>query len=116
MNGIKLELIKENVAEHENVKMAVRAYKIGAYEVEVEEYEFSNGAGHNRQIRIRKDFREEYMPDIYHYWRTFGEEIEEFKIQTTSYGTLKPDEIKKVIAGYEEALAITEILTEAFCK
>lgn len=37
-----------------------------------------------------------------------------FEIQTTSYGCLKPEEIKKVILGYQVAMETIEIVREAF--
>lgn len=49
-----------------------------------------------------------YLPDIYDY----GESA--FRIQTTSYGSLPPEEIRKLIAGYQTALNAIQMVEEAF--
>ena len=40
--------------------------------------------------------------------------ITDFRIQTTSYGTLKVEDAKKFIEAYNEAVAVVEILTNKF--
>lgn len=40
--------------------------------------------------------------------------ITDFRIQTTSYGTLKVEDAKKFIEAYNEAVAVVEILTDKF--
>lgn len=47
-----------------------------------------------------------YLPDIY---VKYDKEIS-YKIQTTSYGALVPEEIAKVIEGYHVALQTVEIV------
>ena len=62
-----------------------------------------------------EDRHNNYFPEIYYEDDFFGEYKPEFKIQTTAYGAMNPDEIKKVIAGYQEAIEAVEILTKNFC-
>ena len=62
-----------------------------------------------------EDRYENYFPEIYYEDDIFGEYKPQFKIQTTSYGAMNPEEIKKVIAGYQEAMEAVEILTKNFC-
>ena len=62
-----------------------------------------------------EDKHENYIPEIYYQDDFYGEYKPEFKIQTTAYGTMNPDEIAKVITGYQEAMQAVEILTKNFC-
>lgn len=62
-----------------------------------------------------EEARNNYLPEIHYRDDFFGKTEPRFEIQTTSYGALNPEEIKKVIAGYQEALEAAEILTKAFC-
>lgn len=62
-----------------------------------------------------EDRHDNYFPEIYYDDDILAEQKGEFKIQTTSYGSMSPDEIKKVIAGYQEAIEAVEILTQNFC-
>ena len=43
-------------------------------------------------------------------------EILGFEVQTTSYGALPVDEVKKVIDGLNDAIEVVDILTKAFVK
>lgn len=74
----------------------------------------------DKLIRIHVDLSYEdrynnYFPEIYYENDDLAGQNGEFKIQTTAYGTMNPDEIKKVIAGYQEAIEAVEILTKKFC-
>lgn len=69
-----------------------------------------------KNITVTADSNELYFPDINydnHYFEK--DQKPEFKIQTTAYGALEAEAIKKVIAGYEEALEVVKVLTEKFC-
>ena len=57
----------------------------------------------------------EYIPEIYYNDGIFSDEKPGFKIQTTAYGAKNIDEIKKIMAGYQEAIEAVEILTKNFC-
>ena len=86
-------------------------YTIGRYGVDVTTYK--NG---DKYIRVFiTDRNDRYLPEVYCIINRKSKIIE-FKIQTTSYGSLTPDEIKQVIAGYNEALEVVEILTKEFVK
>ena len=62
-----------------------------------------------------EDRHNNYFPEIYYEDDIFGESKPEFKIQTTAYGAMNPDEIQKVIAGYQEAIEAVRILNMNFC-
>lgn len=94
----------------------LKGFEVEGYEVEVSEYVYKDG-GDYKSISVRKaNEGEDYLPRIYYDRDRFGEEGESFKIQTTSYGTLDPSEIKKVIQGYETAMEAVAVLTKAFIK
>lgn len=61
-----------------------------------------------------------YLPQIYDSidclkYRDSGLDFV-FEIQTTSYGSLAPEDINKVISGYHTALNTVKIVEEAFKK
>lgn len=84
-------------------------HEIARYTVRV----FTHESGY-KSIDVRKD-RDDYLPDIYCRDDLEGNAIA-FEVQTTSYGSLPADEIRKVIAGLEEAAQVAEILTAEFVK
>lgn len=59
-----------------------------------------------------------YLPDIYDCIRSRCSKDSEsqwaFRIQTTAYGCQYPDEIEKVISGYQTALEAIRMVKEAF--
>ena len=89
-------------------------FKLGKYEVEEYTVTYDDGKSYKR-IAVSEDWNERYLPRIEYCDDILGEKAPEFKIQTTAYGALKPEEIKKVIEGYQEALEAVEILTANFC-
>jgi hypothetical protein len=104
-NTMKLTL-KETIKTTEE---KYEIYEIGKYGVEVTTYE--NG---DKYIRVFvTDRNDRYIPEIYCTINRKSKAIE-FSIQTSSYGSLSADEIKQVIAGYNEALEVVEILTKEF--
>lgn len=60
----------------------------------------------------------QYLPDIYDHidCRSSMDNESEwaFRIQTVSYGSLHPDEIEKIISGYQTALETIQLVKEAF--
>lgn len=89
-------------------------FKLGQYEVEKYTVTYENGSFYKR-ISVTKDWNNRFLPDIYYSEDIFGRRDPKFTIETTAYGALKPEEIKKVIEGYQEALEAVEILTANFC-
>lgn len=73
-------------------------YHCNGYEVVYSQYEW--GA----HIQIDPIDHKSMLPSIYFY------NEEGFRIQTTSYGALKPEEIDEVIEGYKTAQATVEEL------
>ena len=60
--------------------------------------------------------RDNYIPEIYFYDKNKWSDVEKamFKIQTTAYGTMKVEEIDKIIAGLNFAKEVVARLTEMF--
>lgn len=106
---MRLELI--NTAKDPNENTTYEFYTIGKYKVEVSIHTTSYGV-ERKHISVTKDYSERYLPAIYFTGRRFGKDVNEFEIQTTSYGALKPEDIQKVMEGYEQALKVVSILTE----
>lgn len=115
-----MELIKVDERTRIDLKSGstceAETYKIGRYEVEHFVTTYESGVV-IESIYVNGEFKAEYLPDIQYYDDWFNEGANKcFKIQTTAYGALNPEEIKKVIAGYNEAMEVVAILTEKFCK
>lgn len=85
-------------------------YEIARYTVRVCTYE----SGY-KSIDVREE-RADYLPTIYCITNDDNGDVLGFKIQTTSYGSLPVEEIRKVISGLEEAIQAAEILTAEFVK
>lgn len=87
------------------------------YSVEVYNI-FKDGEEIYRRVGVEvsyEDRHENYIPEIYYQDDFYGESKPRFEIQTTAYGAKSPEEIQKVIAGYQEALEVVELLTKHFC-
>lgn len=88
-------------------------FELGDYFVDVDKTRLKNGHVITL-ISICHSIDKEYLPSIY--YRTYrNKEKNHFEIQTTAYGALDADEIRKVIAGYQQALEAVEILERNFC-
>lgn len=87
----------------------IEVYEIGRYTVRVVAYESGF-----RSIDVRSG-RDDYLPEIYCRDDIEGRVIG-FDVQTTSYGAISPDEIRKVIAGLEEAAKVAEFLDMEFVE
>lgn len=85
--------------------MTLKSYEIGRYAVLLIEHEsgFKN-------VTVRGE-KSDYLPEIYCEYDADGH-LSEFRVQTTSYGALGAGEIKKVVAGLEEAARVAEVLNE----
>ncbi len=84
-------------------------YEIGKYTVCADLF-----AGGGIYITLEKE-PDDYLPFIQCNSNSYGE-ILGFHVETTSYGSLSPEEIIKVIDGLKEAKEVAEILTEKFIK
>lgn len=102
---MKLRLIEKKNMNDKDVKI----YEIGRYTVKEVTYE--NGCK-NVEVRRRAGG---YTPEIYCRDNLEGEVLG-FEVQTTSYGSLQADEIRKLIIVMEEAAQAAEILTAEFVK
>ncbi len=71
-----------------------------------------------KTFSVKVSDEDRLLPRIYYNdWSCIDEIAKpKFTIQTTSYGDLEPDEIKEMIAGYNEALEAVEALTKEFIK
>lgn len=91
------------------------SFKLGKYEVEEYTITYCEDGKSYKRVAVSEDWNERYLPRIEYCDDILGEKAPEFKIQTTAYGALKPEEIEKVVEGYKEALEAVEILTANFC-
>lgn len=81
-------------------------YRLGNYTVD------TYGCFGISRIDITPD-EKKYLPKIYSDINWDSEKWE-FKIQTTAYGALKPEEINEVINGYQEAQEVVKELEKIF--
>ena len=87
----------------------IHIYRIGRYSVRKTVHK-----GGFTQIEVVQA-KSEYLPTIY-CKDDFEGTVLGFEIQTTSYGALPVEEIKKLIADMEEAVATVEILEKEFTE
>ena len=105
------ELIKQDEAKERTI------YKVGSYQVLVYGAEYKHGG---YEIMVRTPADERFAPDIclMDEFKTDGMLIRTVRqtigIQTTSYGSLKPEEIKEVIRWYEIAMEVAESIKERY--
>lgn len=110
-----LNQIEERTKEENGIKYTANIYTLGD-NYRVERYRTTYADGNtNLIIYVIPNREKKYIPEIYYRRNFFGTEKTFFEIQTTSYGALETEEIKKVIAGYQEALEAAEILNRRFC-
>lgn len=113
---MELKFIEHKEAQDERGNYERDEYRIGNYVVFRELSLYKTGSTFER-IQVIQNREVDYIPEIYFNYDIFGEkDAREFKIQTTSYGSLSSEEIQKVIAGYNEALEVANILTDKFLK
>lgn len=113
---MELKFIEHKEALKENTKYEKDVYQIGNYSVAKETTIYQSG-NKFECFYVVGDRNIEYLPDIYFNQNIFdNNDVKDFKIQTTSYGSLSPEEIQKVIAGYNEAVKVVNILTNKFLK
>lgn len=110
-----MELIKVSykAMEAEGKKCEGTGYALGEnYYVEKRVTTYADG---QEYVRIYVNEYGEYTPKIYYEDDFYGKKMPRFEIQTCAYGALNPEEIKKVISGYQMAIEAVEILTKEFC-
>lgn len=101
--------------------------KLVQREHEAELYDMENGYFVTKEpcSWIRRGFRfmfnadrNSYLPDIYDNINSLSYKEEQlyfsFSIQTVSYGALPPEEIRKVISGYQTAIDTIKTVEEFF--
>lgn len=112
---MELKFIGHNEVFKSNVKYQRDSYTIGNYNVARDTKTYEDGKTYE-QFEISANCEKRFIPTIYFHQSFFDGEEKEFKIQTTSYGSLSPAEIQEVINGYQEALEVVNILTDKFLK
>lgn len=114
---MKLELVK--VYERNKINMGLNiitikeAYEIGGYEVDHITKIYEDGSQYE-SFRIGVDIDQEYLPEITYEYDPGSSPEKRFLIMTKGYGELIPEEAEKMISGYQEAIEVVRILTEAF--
>lgn len=120
---MKMEIVKINERTREDItegrKYVLTEYTIGNYKVEHLVTCFNGNVEPSININVSlnwEDHHENYLPEIYFndMWFKPKKDRYYFSIQTTSYGSFRPDDIKKIIAGYQQAVEVVEVLTEKF--
>lgn len=113
---MELKFIEHKEAQDNNGRYERDIYVIGNYQVIRDLSIYESGKTHER-FGINPNREMDYIPEIYFNYSIFGDDNErEFKIQTTSYGSLSAVDIQKVIDGYNEAVEVVNILTDKFLK
>lgn len=91
------------IADEHNDTMMVEAAKRLGYVLELKD----PAAEGDRVMFVYPDRTNRYTPEVY---RNTWPSLEDWKIQTSSYGTLKPEEIDEVIKGYQNAQEMVALL------
>lgn len=103
---MELKLLKTIKADNGSI---INTYIIGDYIISEHIHEsFSI-------IYSKPDFNaNDFLPDIFADDEKEDGNITDFKIQTTSYGTLNVEDTKRFIEAYKEAVEVAEILKDKF--
>ena len=116
---MKLELVEKKHKVEDGKEYTAEYYTLGGYEVDHYTTTYTDGTVWDRVQVSHIDFmaaRKNYLPDIsFEDGDSRWSDGRGFKIQTTAYGTLNPDEIQRVIDGYNTAMEAVKILTAEFC-
>ena len=113
---MKLTFIEHKECREENTKYERDIYEIGNYQVIRDLSIYESGNKHER-FEVRPNRKVDFLPDIYYNYSIFGDDNQrDFRIQTTSYGSLPTEDIQKVIDGYKEAVEVVNVLNERFLK
>lgn len=93
-------------------------YKCGRYIVKtlLTDGDDKNWMQYSIEYKRKGDKADCYAPNIYHYDDINGENPGEFKVQTTSYGALAPDDYKMFVKAVAHAADVVVALTEYFLK
>lgn len=115
--NLKLEKVWEHtkIRLGDNTTIVKEIYEIGHYEVErtTETYE---DATTKEWFRTGRDTAAEFIPEIDFQSDPAETPESEFVVITPGRWTLTAKELEQLIAGYQEALDVVRILTEAFIK
>ena len=112
---LRIEFIDKTTKALDNKTVEIENYTCGDYMVNVYTTVYSDDGTTYRTIRVGSV--KEYAPSIFH---NEGISIdgtvarEYFEIQTTAYGAKEVDEIERIIAGYQQAVAVVTLLTAKF--
>jgi len=113
---MELKFIEHLEEQDNNGKYERDIYEIGNYQIIRDLSIYKSGKTHER-FGVNPNREKDYVPEIYFNYDIFGDDkAREFKIQTTSYGSLSPADIQRVIDGYKEAVEVVNILTDKFLK
>lgn len=116
---MELKMVEMRYKEESGKECTAELYTLGAYEVDHYVTKYADGVVWDRVQVSFIDWKEadaNYTPEIMFYdgSRSWAGP-RGFKIQTSAYGAKTPEEIQKVVAGYNYALEAVAILTDKFC-
>lgn len=113
---MKLELLSHSMQMNKKGVATMDDFKVGRYFVRRTISPMSDGEVWTR-IQVQGDRDAEYLPPIQYDDDVWSDNPNpRFEIQTTAYGAKGVEDIEKVIAGYQEALEVVNLLTEKFLK
>ena len=116
---MELKMVEQKHKEKNGNDYTATFYTLGGYEVDHNVTKYADGTVWDRVQVSYIDYsaaRDSYIPEIsFDDGESRWSDGRGFKIQTTAYGVLNPEEIQKVIAGYNYALEAVKILTDKFC-
>lgn len=111
---MELKMVERKMVEHKDGIDTATRFELGRYEVILDVTQWNDGKV-TSDMEITSDWREKYLPTIY-YEKKFTEPKGHFEIQTTSYGSMVPEDIDKVIAGLQEAQEAVKVLNKDIWK
>ena len=112
---MKVVKTNERRATRQDGVLVREEFECGRYSIVKNTINYVDREDAYTSITVRNNSEDRYLPTVYYNdWSCFDEGSVKFTIQTTSYGDLDPEEIVKVINGYNEAIEAVEALTEYF--
>lgn len=111
-----LNQVRYNKIVEEDFTREQTVYMAGSYEI-YRQCRTNNKSGDvDYYYSINEDSsNNRYLPPVSYDSGFFSGGTPKFEIQTIAYGALGVDEIRKVMAGYQEAVELVELLTKSFC-
>ena len=102
-------LLDEKTINDEDKMIYQKRFAIGDYELVIILYVYKADGTHYYMFEPKVANERKFLPYIY-YHGSLTDEDGCFKIQTSSYGSLNAEDIRKMMDGYEYALEAVEVM------